>query len=225
MALIKSATMTSASGSVGGVTYSHGKGGMYMRARRVPVNPNTPAQQESRNAFASAAATWRSISEAQRVAWAAYAAATPITNALGDTIHLSGFGQFVASTAFGLLCDESPTSYEDAPLIAGRSAIGNLTVVLDASASTIVVSAIDGSPAHVAVFIGDPQSEGVTFFKGPYQLRGQDNPTAGTLTIATASGRNGLPFVAGQILPVRVRGIGSDGRLTTEWSGLVTVVA
>lgn len=225
MAIFKSASMTSASGSVGGMTYSHNRSGMYMRARRIPVNPNSTDQQTIRNALAASSAAWRALDEAQRVAWAAYAAATPVLNPLGDTIFLTGQQQYVASNSFAQQGGQGANAFPDAPTIPGRVAIGGLTVVIDASATTIVVNNVAADVSNVSVFVGDPQSAGVTFFKGPFQIRGTDAPAMGTVTLTGTGGRNGLVFVAGQRIPVRVRGIAADGRLSTVFETIVEVVA
>jgi hypothetical protein len=225
VALFRSDRVTQASGSIGGTTFSHNRFGMYFRARRSPVNPNTTFQQSQRDAFAAASAGWRALTDAQRADWNAYAAATPVTNALGETCFLAGAGQFVATNAFSLRL--GLTLVTAAPLTPGKQAIGSPTVVADVSAFTIVVADIDAAlnGELVAVFLGSPISAGVNFFAGPYQLRGSGTVAAGTFTVATAAGRNGLPFVAGQRLPYRVAGITADGRLSTVASGVTVAVA
>ena len=48
--LFKSAAFTQASGSVGGLTFAHNRGGMYTRARSIPVNPKTQQTGRCREA-------------------------------------------------------------------------------------------------------------------------------------------------------------------------------
>ena len=219
--------MTSASGSIGGSTFSHNRFGMYTRARRVPVNPNTTFQQSQRDAFSSASALWRTISDAERASWEAYAAATPVVNSLGQTVFLSGSQQFVASASLALRFGMSTTNV--APVTPGRAALGMPTLVLDASANTGVAASFDAAAenATVGIFLGDPVSAGVSFFAGPYQLRGSGTVTAGTFTVATIGGRGGMALIAGQRIPFRMAGLldTENNRLTQVVSGIVTVVA
>lgn len=84
------------SGSVAGQTSSRNRFGQYRRSRAIPVNPNTSAQQAARDDFSAASQAWRGLTQAQRDAWAAYAATRPRTNSLGQTIYLTGHQTFVA---------------------------------------------------------------------------------------------------------------------------------
>lgn len=216
--------MTSASGSIGGTTFSHNRFGMYTRARRVPVNPNTTAQQLARNSLATASAAWRALTAPQRAAWEAYAAATPVTNSLGQTVFLSGAQQYVASASFFLQVNGGAVT--DAPTNPGRIAIGSPTIVIDASASTIVIASVASAVDQaVIVQLGDAVSAGVSFFAGPYQTRGFDTPAAGTFTINTAKGRGGTLFIAGHRIPYRLAGVDIEGRLSTIATGIATVVS
>lgn len=226
MALFKSDRLTSASGSVGGTTYSHNRFGLYTRARRVPVNPNTTSQQRARNAFSASSADWRSLTDAQRAAWNAYAAASPVANALGDSVTLTGAMAYTSQNSFtnqvGL------GSFADAPTTPGRVPLGLPSIVIDDSTNgaTITDFAADIlDTTTIALFLGSPVSAGVSFFKGPYQLVGSGTPTTGTLVLAGLVGRNGLPLVAGQRVPYRIAGADVTGRLTTVATGITTVFA
>lgn len=222
--LILSDRFTSASGSIGGTTASHNRFGLYVRARRVPVNPNTAAQQAQRNAFGTYSGTWRTLTEAQRDAWEAYAAATPVTNRLGQTVFLSGQQSFVAAASLAArLGGAVPLA---APPTPGHVPIGVPTIVIDASALSVAIALLDAAAdGEIGVFVGDPQSAGVKFFAGPYQLIGAASPTAGAFTLTPVSGRNGLAFATGQRIPYRIRGVDQNGALTTVATGITTVVA
>src|SRR5438093_2554118 len=84
------------SGSQGSRTFSHNKGGAYTRNRRIPVNPTTVAQGEVRNQLAASSANWANLTDAQRSAWAAYAATNPVIDRLGSSITISGQSMYVA---------------------------------------------------------------------------------------------------------------------------------
>ena len=83
------------SGSVGGITASHNKGGPYFRNRAIPTNPNTAEQLAQRNRLATLSRDWQDLTQAQRDAWTEWARQNPITNALGNSILKSGHQSFV----------------------------------------------------------------------------------------------------------------------------------
>ena len=92
------------SGSVAGQTSSRNRFGQYRRSRAIPVNPNTTAQQASRDDFSAASQAWRGLTQAQRDAWAAFAATRPRTNSLGQTIYLTGHQTFVSLRSLMAAC-------------------------------------------------------------------------------------------------------------------------
>lgn len=229
--LFLSDRLTSASGSIGGTTFSHNRFGQYTRARRKPVNPNTAFQQSQRDSFASGTANWRSLSAVQRESWEVYAAASPTVNKLGQTVHLTGQQQYTASFSFATRLGLTPVT--TAPSTPGKLAIGSPAVVIDASALTVAITLLDvEDDVDVAAFVGSPISAGVAFFAGPYQLRGSGQVATGAVTLSAQTGRNAFPYVAGQRIPYRLAGINiagattaQHGALTTIASGIVTVVA
>lgn len=83
------------SGSTGGTTFSRNKGGAYMRARVVPLNPKTAAQTVVRSNFAASAKAWSNLlTDTQRAAWTFFAQANPVMNTLGASIILSGLSMY-----------------------------------------------------------------------------------------------------------------------------------
>lgn len=222
--LLLSDRFTQATGSVGGSTFSHNRFGLYVRARRKPVNTNTSYQQTVRGHFSTASSQWRGLTAEQRAAWDAWAAATPVVNSLGQTVFLTGAQQYVAHVAFVLLLGISP-DLADPPATTGRQDLGDPVVVIDQSAASIAITGLSQGVETVGVFLGDAQSAGVKFFNGPYQLRGQGQPTAGALTLTTQSGRNGVTFVTGARIPWRLAGVDGLQRLSTIATGIVTVTA
>ena len=102
--LIKSQLITQASGSIGGLVGSHNAGGMYFRARTIPVNPGSAAQIAVRNIVAQLTAAWTAdLTAAQRTAWQTYADNVPTTNRLGDSINIPASSAFFFGTLFFML--------------------------------------------------------------------------------------------------------------------------
>ena len=58
---ILSALATAVSGSIGGITGSHNRGGMYLRSRVIPVNPQTVDQLAARNRLATQSSGWGAL--------------------------------------------------------------------------------------------------------------------------------------------------------------------
>lgn len=175
--LIKSGLVTQVSGSFGGMTGSHNRGGMYLRARSIPVDPGTPRQQVMRSASSTLTSRWRdTLTQAQRDAWAVYAANTPLTSPLGDPRDVGALPMFVRGNSVRLQLAEAVI---DDPAISGlptlsapttasiSAATGNLTITLAPDPW------VDIDDAWLAVYASRPLSESIGFYKGPYRLVGK----------------------------------------------------
>jgi len=82
-------------GSVGGATFSHNRGGSYVKRRATPTNPNTLAQTDIRGILATLSSGWSSVDEMDRLAWNNWAAANPSTDSLGNEINWSGHQAYI----------------------------------------------------------------------------------------------------------------------------------
>ncbi len=93
---VKSALITSASGSIGGATYSTVNGNIIVRAKPVPVQPSTGAQVNAKSAFTTGSQGWRSLSVGDKGGWKTFAN-TLYKNRLGSTDKkASGFNAYCA---------------------------------------------------------------------------------------------------------------------------------
>ena len=107
--------------SIAGQTFSHNKGGPYVRRRAIPTNPNAAKQQLRRQALSALSAQWASLSPTRQAAWADWASLHPIVDTLGNTILRSGQQAFVglnarlASAGIAAVLDP-PTTNEPQPL-------------------------------------------------------------------------------------------------------------
>lgn len=114
--LIRYSILAAASGSIGGVTASHGRSGQYVRARTVPVNPSSPFQNQVRIIFGNLSIAWQTLTDAQRDSWATYAANVPVRNRIGDTIFLTGHTMYIRSNVVRIQAglsrvDDGPTVF------------------------------------------------------------------------------------------------------------------
>jgi hypothetical protein len=224
MASFKSQIITQASGSVGGLTYSHNKGGMYMRARSIPTNPATAAQVIARNALASMAGRWSTIlTQAQRDAWAVYAANVPIIGKLGDPILLSGQQHYIRSNTFRARVDPGNLNLplvDDAPTVFNIGETGEAAITGNTVGNTLSISFTPGvewagaDDAACAVFAARPQDVSINFFKGPYQFAGFQEGNTAIPETPPFTVTSPFTHVVGQKLFVYVRATQADGRLS-----------
>jgi len=87
------------SGSIGGTTYSHNKGGMYARARIIPPDKQSDPQLVWRPIWKALTLLWSTLTEPERESWRVYASQVPRTNNLGQVKALSGHQHFFRSNA------------------------------------------------------------------------------------------------------------------------------
>lgn len=217
MALFKSALLTQASGSIGGMTLSHNTAGLYIRARTIPVNPNSPAQILVRAAFSGLVNRWTdTLTQIQRDAWELYAANVPLTGPLGDPILVSGQNHYIRSNTPRVQI--GTTTIDTAPAIFNTGAL-SLVTVLDAITISqnvrFAFTAADGwnvALGHLIVQQSRPQNISLNFFNGPYRFM---NSFEG-VQVSPVTGPAVFPFVVNQALFFRVRATFADGRLTAS---------
>ena len=75
------------SGKLGGLIFSHNKGGRYVRVMGIPTNPNSARQQEVRGALATQSAAWEGLTDAERSTWETWAQNNPLTDPLGQVVR------------------------------------------------------------------------------------------------------------------------------------------
>lgn len=206
------------SGKQGGIVWSHNRSGAYVRARSIPVNPNTARQVAVRNAVRSISIAWQiTLSQAQRDAWDVYADNVTWLNPLGQTIKLTGLNHFIRSNSPRVI---SGIARIDAAPVIFNIATADLALAATASEATQDYT-INGDPAGAWIgeadawqfyYAGLPQNASRNYFGGPYRFL-TAVPGAGPppfpVVIAT-----GYPFADGQRLWVRSRVARGDGRLS-----------
>lgn len=222
MAIFKSPVIASASGSVAGMTFSHNKGGPYIRARVIPTNPNTIYQQAIRTYVASLSNHWlTTLTDAQRDAWEVYASNVEILNALGDPINLTGLNHYIRSNVPRL--QAAATRIDDAPAEFNIGEFTNPTMLVD-SATDIASVGFTNTDAwanetggHMFVSLSRPQNPSINFFKGPYRYAAKID--GDPVTPPTSPASVPLPFLceAGQRIFAIIRTSRADGRLAASF--------
>lgn len=222
-------------GSVGGVTGSRNRYGSYLRARVVPVNRATSFQQEVRANLAQASGDWLNLlTPAQRLDWDAYAAQTPMTNRLGQTVYLTGHAHYVRSAAarlqmmpaFLLPISDGPTVFGK-PTIAMPTSVtltvatGNVSVVFDDEAEWCDLV---GTAAVLA--LSRPLNVTRNYFRGPFRflggLYGSDADPAVSPTLFAAAYPFGSPALTSRVY-YRWYLLDEIGRMSLPATGLCTL--
>lgn len=236
----KSATMTSASGSLGGITASRNKGGMYFRGRGIPTQPNTARQTLVRTILGSLVQAYNSsLAATQRTLWGDYGTAVPNTGPLGDPVPLSGQQAYVRANTARLQANLGPlaiptTRVDDPPSVAnsGEPPTKFNPATLTAGVLTMDVDLATNASAngHALLYVGPPQNESVSFFKGPYQLAATAPVTAATTaftfdpdTAVPAEWAAGYTPAIDQRIPMRVVIAYDDGRVSQALQQIVTI--
>ncbi len=218
--LIKGAFVSGMSGSVGGVTASHGRSGAYFRARVPPVNPNTIYQQAVRTIQANLASAWvNELSEVQRDAWDVYGSQVATTNRVGDTIYLTGLNWFIAMNLPRMQCGLLRES--DAPTVFALASLTLPTWEVDEAGqeSSLTYTNTDAWAiavgGYLRIAMSRPQNPSVKYFKGPYRYLDFEPGAVIPPTSPLVSAVN-FPVVEGQRVFAMVRASTPDGRISAE---------
>ena len=233
---------TAISGSLGGITAAHNRGGQYLRARTVPTDPSSARQGLVRAVMSNLVSDWEELDPAQREAWAEFASQVDVVNALGDTTKLSGQNWFIKANAArsqarlsGLAAAAGLAAIDAAPTVFNSGAAPATLETFEFSGSELQVSGALGAAAPIAgvalLYVGRPINSGRSFYKGPYQLAAAGAVTQAATSYSLGAADPGDPeewaasFVPedGQRIPVRVIIVYSDGRVSSELRTIATV--
>lgn len=221
----KSQVYTEASGSVGGLTYSHNRGGMYTRGRTIPTNPNSPQQQAVRGFVATLTSTWLNVlTAAERTQWDAYAAQVPLLDRLGEPRNVGGLAMYVRSNVPRLQAGLARVDPGAFPFNLGEftnPSFGNCLAATDVFDVTFDNSDdwANENGAAMTVLASRPQNPSINYFKGPYRYAGLIAGDA--ITPPTSPATITLPFGVeiGQRIFVMIRVTRVDGRLALPFRG------
>lgn len=173
MALIRSSTISSISGSIGGTTYARNRGGAYARNRTVPINPNSIAQTRARSSLGTFSGSWSSVlTSGQRAAWAAFAETQTVLNRLGESITLTGQQAYVRSNTLLLLAEEAPVVAPPSITPPALNVPNDGAATYDVSAQNVALALSEVVTGLVLAFCGPSQSAGASSLKVPFRYFG-----------------------------------------------------
>jgi len=189
-------------GSIGDNTFSHNRGGDYVRRRVSPTNPNSTRQQTMRTFLGTLAALWSStLTPAQRGEWNVWAGNQAKEGPLGNSINWTGINAFVALNCH--LLDAGDARIDAPPIVVAPT--GLLTLSADISAATTCDFTFTGTPVaanhKLVAFMSLPQSGAAepNFAQCRivgYSAAAQASPWAATIPFSVISGQTCVFFLA-----------------------------
>lgn len=210
------------SGSIGGLTASHNKGGNYFRARVTPVNPQSAEQVAVRTIMGTLMSVWvNTLTAAQRAAWKTYADNVQLVDQFGDPRNVTALNMYARCNVPRIQAgfarvDAAPTVFnlgDYTPVSLAVSAAAGLSITFDNT---------DGwaneDDAGLIIYQSRTQNPSINFFKGPYRLVGSIAGDAMTPpTSPDVTGTGSLPFsvVEDNKTFARIQISRADGRLST----------
>ena len=189
-------------GSIGANTFSHNRGGDYVRRRVSPTNPNSTRQQTMRTFLGTLAALWSStLTPAQREQWNIWSGNQAKEGPLGNSINWSGINGYVALNTH--LLDAGDLRIDAPPAVVAPT--GLLTLSVDISAATTADFTFTGTPLaanhKLVTFMSLPQSgAALPNFKQTrivgYSAAAQASPYAATLPFSVITTQTVVFFTA-----------------------------
>ena len=211
------------SGSLAGQTSSHNRAGQYRRSRRAPVQPTgTGRRGFIRAAFGAASSGWSGLTDPVRLAWGAFAVGFPVTDALGQSVTLTGHQMYVGvATALANVGGTPPA----APPVstATISPVVVVSTMTHAGVGTLTLAAGGLSTDFVLIAFSKPMGAGRSFV-GTYW---QQTHIAANVVTATLFGPGyvaqfGAPTV-GQKIGYKLTPVNQYGVTGTPVKGLIVV--
>jgi hypothetical protein len=215
----QSQVYSQASGSIGGVTYSHNRYGLYTRARKTPTNPNSTAQIEARNRLAYFSTKWTLLSGVNRLLWAQWAAAVAKIDKMGQSIFITGKDWYVGLNSQRMLAGVAELSVPSSIYEYSQMTLPGATV--SASTDEVSVTFTNTNPwagavgGFLNVFRGRIVAPGINFYRGPWRYIGSVFGDSSPPTVP-AEFELGLNIVANQAMFFRFVAQTADGRPTPE---------
>lgn len=228
--IFKSPIFSEASGSIAGTVFSRNAGGMYVRARANPTNPNTDAQQAVRDAMRTLVQDWQIMSDAGRENWNTYAFNTPTLNRIGESTHKTGQQMYLRGNIPRLQAGLDQASGAPTEFNTGIfSAITSMGADASTNLITVTFNADDPWAAEdqsaMLVYQSRPQNATRTFGKGPFQLATVIPGDSGTPTTSPKTFAPLFPMAEGQKIFFQLRVTYFDGRLTGKQNPTAIVQA
>lgn len=197
---------------------------MYTRGRATPTNPNTPAQQAARNALSTLSTAWQNaLTVAQRGAWDQYAFNTPLSDAFGEPLTLTG--QQMYNRCNSPRVRAGIARVDDGPATFGQADLSILTIDFNVTPEEVELGYgttdewRNVTGGFLLVQTSQIVKPTINFLKGPFRFAtavvgDTAAPPFGPLTMpANAFGMTYADYRSNRVF-YRVRASNADGRLS-----------
>jgi hypothetical protein len=154
--------------SIAGNTWSRNRFGPYIRTRAIPINRRTSYQTAVRATFGVLAKNWGGLlSDANRLAWIAFAAANPFNNIFGESRILTGHMYFIKLNARNANLGIAEIDTPPASTLTGTAGKLVLTATFAAGGTLSLTTVEAGIPigSLIAIYATPPLSPGINFVK------------------------------------------------------------
>ena len=162
MKYIPSIAFDEMSGSAKGVTAAKARGRKYIRNRGYGGSVRTQSQASVKAVFKQLSQAWKSLTNAQILAWNAAANTAEGKSVLGTKSRISGANLFMRLNYWVVFCGGSVMT--NPPALSGVDAPASASVVISSSAMTFTLASVPSSVTNLKLVIeaSEPQSNGVT---------------------------------------------------------------
>jgi hypothetical protein len=171
MALIQfSAVVGDARKKVGGVVFTKGHAGAFVRRKVSPIQPRSQSQRNVRASFTAHSKAWATLTTAAIASFNALAKSTPKKDRFGNSITLTGLQLFQQLSRNIDTVSGTPLTTAPASLTEGTP--GALTVVTSAGTPTFTVAPTTYPPtgSSMAIYASPQISPGRNFVGKNYKL-------------------------------------------------------
>jgi hypothetical protein len=148
---------------IAATVYSKNGAGAVIRNRVTPINRRSPGQTANRQILASFSSGWRGLTQAQRDAFNAAASNFPQTDALGQTVILTGEQLYIRLNANLTLIGGTPITAPPIPTSFPVLAVGAVTLTAAAFTVAFTPDPVD-TGFELIIRATAPRSAGKNFF-------------------------------------------------------------
>ena len=162
MKYIPSIAFEEMSGSAKGVTAAKVKSRKYIRNRGYGGSTRTSFQASVKAVFKQLSQAWKSLTNAQILAWNAAANSAEGRSVLGTKGKISGSNLFMRLNYWVVYCGGAIKT--DVPTLVGVATPADATIVLSSSAMTFTLAEIPSDVSNLKLVIqaSEPQGNGIT---------------------------------------------------------------
>jgi hypothetical protein len=223
-------------GQAGGVTFSSGLGGPYIKTPSGMLPPPTERQLEIQETLSSLSAGFTALTDEQKEAWAEFSKTNLFTNSLGEKVKGNAISSFVQINSNRmLLCDDAaPSSLTSPPAIMSPPELKKpATPVLNIGATSVEFTFPKNLAVSTDVYytcrVSPALNPGVTSIQQPTVLLNSIKKISGSATPTLIFDIQGMDaaynLVAGNRVVVHVQACKyTNGQVSPMYAFFVTVV-